>query len=303
MNIRALRYFLAIAETLSISRAATRCGIAQPSLSLQLRELEKHFGRRLFDRLSRGVRLTDGGRALLPHARRIVAEANALESAVRSDLDAGRGQLLLGAIPTMAPYLLPRLLSRFSREFPDCELTIREDVTANLVDALLDHELDLAILSTPIEQESILTEVVGNERLLLVTPRDHTLSRRRRPLGIVDLQDLPAVVLHEMHCLSAQIEQFCSARRVRRRIVCRTTQLGTVLELVSLGLGVSIVPEMCARADTSRRRRYVALGRRGPTREIAVAYHADRTRSQLGRILAHMLREDLASGAHLVHDV
>lgn len=298
MDLRALRYFLAIAATGSVSRAARRCGVTQPTLSQQLRQLEAQFGRRLFDRLSRGVALTEAGRALVPYAQRIVCEANALEAAVRADVDAGRGRLLVGAIPTMAPYLLPPLIERFTRQFPRCELAIREDVTRNLVEALLDHELDLALLSPPIDDNALAVDVLGRERLLLVAARGAPIARGRSTLSLTELQDHPAVVVHEMHCLSQQIEAFCAARSLRRRIVCRSTQLATVLELVGLNLGISIVPEMCARTDRSTRRRYVALGRDGPTREIAAAYRVDRTRSQLSRALVELLRDNLRRGMH-----
>ncbi len=302
MDIRALRFFLAIAETLSISRAAERCGIAQPSLSQRLRQLEARVGQRLFDRMARGVALTDAGRALLPHARRLLREANALEALVRTDLRDGRGALAIGAIPTMAPFVLPPVLARLARQFPECELTLREDFTANLVEALIDHELDLAILSTPIHAAELQIDVLARERLLLVAARDSAFAAGAAP-AIGDLQDQPAVVMHEMHCMSQQIESFCSARRLRRRIVCRSAQLDTVLELVGIGLGISLVPEMCARTDASDQRRYFALGRNGPTREIAVAYRVDRTRSRLSRALVDLLRAELRSGAHRIREL
>ncbi|MGE0478889.1 MAG: LysR family transcriptional regulator substrate-binding protein [Phycisphaerae bacterium] len=136
------------------------------------------------------------------------------------------------------------------------------------------------------------------ERLLLVAARGAPIVRKRAAPSLAELQDQPAVVVHEMHCLSQQIEVFCAARSLRRRIVCRSTQLATALELVGLNLGISIVPEMCASADRSKRRRYVALGRDGPTREIAAAYRVDRTRSQLSRALVELLRDDLRRGVH-----
>jgi LysR family hydrogen peroxide-inducible transcriptional activator len=151
----------------------------------------------------------------------------------------------------------------------------------------------MAIMSTPIDNELIQPEVVGRERLLLVTARDYELRAKSRATEVSALRDEPAVVLHEMHCLGQQIDAFCSQRRLTRRIVCRSTQLQTILRLVELGIGISFVPEMCARADESRQRRYRGMGKDGPTREIAIAYHVDRTRSHLAREFGAMLREEI----------
>ncbi len=298
MEIHQLRYFLAVAEARSFSRAAERCRVAQPSLSQQIRKLEADIGQRLFDRLPRGAALTEAGRALLPRARRILAEVHDVAAAVAQEIDAGRGPLVVGAIPTMAPYLLPPMLKPFMRRYPECELTLREDLTDRLVEALLDAELDFAVLSTPIDQGNLRLDVLGQEALLLASARGYTLPREAPALRLSDLDEQPAVVLHEMHCLGQQIESFCSARRVRRRIVCRSTQLSTVLQLVGLGLGVSIVPEMCARADQSPGRVYTSLGRGGPTRDIAVACRVDRSLSRLSREFIAMLREHIGSGRH-----
>lgn len=296
MDLQQLRYFVAVAETQSVSRGALRCGVAQPTLSQQLRRLEARLGRRLFDRLARGVALTEAGHALLPRARRILAEVNAIVTSLADELEAGAGPLRLGAIPTMGPFLLPPLLRRFMRRYPRCELFLREDLTDRLVDALVDNELDLAIMSTPVDNEVIQLDVVGRERLLLAA--SPALKLPKGAVRLDDLRDQPAVVLHEMHCLGQQIESFCAARRWSRRIVCRSTQLPLVQQLVALGFGISLVPEMCARTDAARARRYESLGDDGPTREIAVAYRVDRTLSARSRDLIAMLRDDLARGRH-----
>ena len=298
MELHQLRYFVAVAETASFSRAARRSHVAQPSLSQQVAKLEQGLGHRLFDRLPRGATLTDAGQALLPYARRILADVTAADALIRADLDAGRGALRVGAIPTMAPYLLPPLVKRFVKRFPDCVLTLREDFTERLVESLMNHELDVAIVSTPVEHEVVQLEVLGRERLVLASSKCFKPPRPAARLTASDLSGQPAVVLHEMHCLGEQIESFCAAQRLSRRIVCRTTQLTTVLELVGLGLGISLVPEMCASADRSKARQYHLLEKGGPTREIAVAFRADVTMSRLSRALIDMLGEDIAGGRH-----
>ena len=291
MELQQLRYFVAVAETGGFVRAAQRCGVTQPSLSQQIRKLEGELGRPLFDRSSRGAVPTEAGRALLPRAQRILAEVRETINGVQADVEMGRGPLSIGAIPTIAPYLLPPVLSRFLKQNPGCELTVREDLTDRLIEAVVGHELDAAIMSTPVDHPALNVEVVGRERLLVVAPADSPLPER---LGVEDLSDEPAVVLHEVHCLGRQIADFCSTARLRRRIVCRSTQLPTILSLVGLGMGISIVPEMAAKQDIGTTRLYRPL-QGNPEREISVVRRSDRSVSSLCRSFLERLVEQLNS--------
>lgn len=298
MEIHQLRYFLAIAESGSFTAAARRCNVTQPSLSQQIRRLEDELGLRLFDRLPRGAVLTDAGRSLLPRARRILTDIEDATVSIGGDLEAGRGRLVVGCIPTMAPYLLPAMVPRFLRKYPECELTLVEDLTERLVGKLIDHSIDMAILSTPIDNDAIAVSVLGRERLLIVAHRSHELVADADCLTPADVDGQPAVVLDELHCLGEQLEAFCTTRSLNRRIVCRSTQLATILRLVGLDLGISFIPEMCARSDRSSTRKYVPLSDGGPEREIAVARHATRTPSSLAYAFVELLQEDLDAGRH-----
>jgi LysR family hydrogen peroxide-inducible transcriptional activator len=153
-------------------------------------------------------------------------------------------------------------------------------------------------MSTPIDHDAIALSVLGRERLLIVAHRHHELVAGRETLTPADIEGQPAVVLDELHCLGEQLEAFCTTRSVNRRIVCRSTQLATILQLVGLDLGISFIPEMCARADRSSTRKYVPLAGGGPERDIAVARHATRTPSRLAYAFAELLREDLEAGRH-----
>ena len=298
MDLHQLEYFVAAAETGSISRAATRCGIAQPSLSQQIRKLETSLDTRLFDRLARGVALTDAGQALLPRARSILNHVRDARENLQHDITQGRASLAIGAIPTIAPYLLPPALAALRERFPHAALTVREDLTERLLDALVDNEIDAAILAAPIDHDLVTLEPIATEPLLAVVPASHPLAARDR-LTPADLRDEPTIILDEMHCLGRQIHDFCAARRLARNTVCTSTQLATVLAFVSRGLGISIVPAMAARADAdasarSPTRAYIPLHRPTPTRDIALARRKDRSPSHLTTSLAEILRETLA---------
>ena len=297
MDVQQLQYFVATAECLNVSRAALRCHVAQPSLSQQIKRLEGYLGVRLFDRLGRGVALTDAGRALLPRARRILAEVREAEANLKREAACGDGTIAIGAIPTMAPYLLPPALGRLRAERPECEVAIREDFTEALVEALADNEIDCALLSTPLRHDLLEVEVLGEEELIVALSPSHA-SAGAGVLGLRDLRREPAVTLQEMHCLGRQIEGFCAARHVAPRVVCRTAQLATVFQLVSLGVGISVVPEMAAAADVAHCCRYGRLGGAAPRRQIAVAWRTGRTRPAAAVRFVQIVHEQLGRGTH-----
>lgn len=291
MELHQLRYFVAAAEAGSFSKAARACHVAQPSLSQQIRKLEEGLGARLFDRVGRGAVLTEAGGALLPRARRILGEVRDAEDGLRGELDPLGGSITIGAIPTVAPFVLPRLLTRLRAERPRCEVSVREDVTSRLLDALADHEIDCALVSVPAEHPLVEVEELGKERLLVATPRDRRWEDSAMTLAA--LREAPAIVLHEMHCLSGQVEGFCAAKGLAPRVVCRGAQLQTVLGLVSTGMGVSIVPEMCAATDRDPGRRYAPIARANPTRSVAIAWRKGRTRPGAATLAAEIVRDML----------
>lgn len=291
MELHQLRYFVAVVEAGTASRAATRCRVAQPSLSQQIRKLEASLGKPLFDRLGRGMVLTDAGRSFLPRAKRILAEVRDAEAWAGREEEAA-AILRIGAIPTIAPYLLPSALARTRAALPDCELTVREDLTEHLVEAIIDCEIDCAVMSTPPEDDRIQAEVIGVEELLAVVPA----SWDQMPRGVVslaDLRDQPAVLLEEVHCLGQQVEMICSLRRLAPRVVCRTTQLSTILEMVSLGLGYSLIPEMAMDSDRHASIRSSHLTTAKPTRPIVFVTRTGRERGRATTSFLASLRAGL----------
>jgi LysR family hydrogen peroxide-inducible transcriptional activator len=302
MELQQLRYFVAAAEAGSVSRAAERCHVAQPSLSQQLKKLEEYLGVTLFDRFGRGVVLTDAGRTLLPKARRILAEVRDAETNLSREVEAGNAPLILGAIPTIAPYVLPRALERLRVALPSCTVSIREGLTEHLVEALLDHEIDCALVSTPLAHDLIDVDVVAEDELLVVVPNSHPLAQQAQGVSIAAMRGEATVTLEEMHCLGRQIQGFCSSRHLTQRIVCTTTQLATIFELVSLGMGISLVPEMAAAADPRRAVTYRRLRQARFQREIAVAWRRDRTRSRAAQALVDIVTGNFAKGVHRLND-
>jgi LysR family hydrogen peroxide-inducible transcriptional activator len=297
MELHQLRYFVAAAECQNVSRAADRCHVAQPSLSQQLKKLESFLGAKLFDRVGRGISITDAGRALLPRARQILAQVSDAQANLQREAAACQGTLVVGAIPTMAPYLLPPALEKFRLSYPDCQISVREDLTEQLAEALANNEIDCALVSTPLDDELLEIEVLADEELLVAVTARHAAAGKSH-LGIADLRGQPTITLADMHCLGRQIEGFCSARHLSRRVVCRTTQMLTILELVALGVGVSMIPEMAAAADRSGRCRYLPLRPGKPTRQIAVAWRQGRTRPLAATRFIDLIRSNIRNRVH-----
>jgi LysR family hydrogen peroxide-inducible transcriptional activator len=290
VELHQLRYFVAVAQAGNFSRAAERCHVSQPSLSQQIQKLERRLGHPLFNRLGRRAVLTDAGRLLLDRATAILATVDDTERRLRAGDESQGGRLAIGSIPTIAPYLLPQTLGRFVRDWPRVELIVHEDVTSRLLVAVVEGELDLAIVALPVSDDRLETEALLTEQLLLALPPRHALVRRRQ-LTIQDIVDERFILLGEMHCLGEQVLSFCNAHQCHPKIACHTAQIGTIQSLIALGQGVSLLPEMACRADTSRSLVYRTLAQNPPRRTIAVAWHRQHYHSRLGEKFLAELRQ------------
>jgi LysR family hydrogen peroxide-inducible transcriptional activator len=243
MEIHQLRYFVAVADEGSFSRAAAKVRVAQPSLSQQIRKLEAEVGQPLFDRLPRSVVLTEAGRCLIDYARQILASIGDARRSVDELKDEVSGRLAVGAIPTIAPYILPEVVGKFQKHYPEVSLEIVEDVTDGITRRVEAGELDVALASTCQQSPTLRRESLGNEPLLALVPEGHPLAKKT----LVELDDLKSqrfLLLHEMHCLSQQVHHLLESRRLRPEIALAGSQLGTIANLVAAEIGVSIVPQM-----------------------------------------------------------
>ena len=248
MEIHQLRYFVAVAEEGSFSRAAAREHVAQPSLSQQIQKLEAEMDHRLFDRLSRSVVVTEAGKCLLEYARKIlieIAEARRCLDDLKHDI---AGRLAVGAIPTMAPYVLPKLIGKFQTRYPKVDLEILEDTTESLALRLEDGTLDIAIMSTCQQSPALERHPLGKEALLVLLPNQHRLAKKKK-ISWSDLKSEKFLLLHEVHCLSAQVCELLATHNLRPELALRGAQLATIAQMVATGMGVSLVPQMMVEHD------------------------------------------------------
>jgi LysR family hydrogen peroxide-inducible transcriptional activator len=289
MELHQLRYFVAVADLGSFTRAAEKCLVAQPSLSQQVIKLEKELGRPLFERLGRTIRLTETGRSLYDHAVRILGAVEEARSRVTRDEDQMAGNVVVGAIPTIAPYLLPDLVAEFHRRYPLAHVIIEEDLTDRTVSGCARGDLDLGLLALPFDHPQLQSEPLFEEELLAALPATHPLARRRR-LSICDLNGEAFILVSEMHCLGQQIIAFCDRQSCTPHVLCRSSQVLTVQELVSVGHGISLVPAMACRNDKNPARVYRKLNGAKPMRTIGLLWHRHRYQRPIVRRFLEMVR-------------
>lgn len=273
-----LRYFAKVADLGNVTRAAEACHVSQPSLSQQIAKLERELGQPLFERLGRGVRLTEAGRMFKRYSDQILSLTEDARTRVSDEPDSGR--ITVAAIPTIAPYYLPGILTRFGKECPRARVEIVEETTGNILRLLAEGDVDLAILALPIQAEHVHTRTLFTEELLAVVPADHPLAKKPR-VGLKDLVLEPFVVLNEAHCLTGATMSFCARHSASPLVTAKSHQLLTVLELVRLGQGVSLIPAMAVPKGRDDGREYRSLTGDKPTRTIALAWNRMRYQTQL----------------------
>lgn len=243
ITLRQLRYLDALAAEGHFGRAAARVSVSQPALSAQIRELEEALGCPLVERAVSGARLTPAGEEVVTRGRRILAEAGDLEAFARAAADPASGSLRLGIIPSIGPYLLPRLLPSIAEAFPSLRVSIRETVTSGLIGELQDGSLDLVIASLPLGEPSFVEVPVFTDAFLLATPATGPLS-----LGTFDrAADIPTealLLLEDGHCLRDQTLASCGTLDARRLTRAGVSSLATILQLVAAGQGITLLPEL-----------------------------------------------------------
>jgi LysR family transcriptional regulator, hydrogen peroxide-inducible genes activator len=287
MELDQLRYFLQVAERGNFTRAAQDLRVSQPALSRSIQKLEEELGQPLFERQTRNLALTDSGNLLQSRARQILTLVDDTKAEITDDGQTGR--LRVAAIPTIAPYFLPEVLQTFGKTHPRATVIVQEDTTENLIRALTEGAVDVAILALPLETQYMETEELFEEELLLLMSADHPLTAKKQ-IRLNDIESLPFVLLGEAHCLSDSIISFCRQKSFHPVSVERTSQLAMVQELVSLNHGISMVPAMAQKLDTCSRRVYRSLSGIRPFRKIAMASNPYRFQSLLLKSFMKQLR-------------
>jgi LysR family hydrogen peroxide-inducible transcriptional activator len=246
LTLKQFRYFEALRRHGHFGRAAEACAISQPALSLQIKELEGALGTRLVDRGGREVRLTAFGEEFAMRVGKILRAVNELEDMARASRDRLAGRLRIGVIPTVAPYLLPTIIRDLSRLYPDLDIHVRETMTQTLIRELAEGRLDTAIVALPVSEPSLAETALFAEHFALVRPPEDA----GKPVpDRATLRQMKLLLLEEGHCFRDQALSFCDMAAVAPREVLDASSLSTLVQMVSAGLGVTLIPEMAVSVE------------------------------------------------------
>jgi len=297
LSLRALGYLVALAETGHFGKAAERCFVSQPTLSAQLKKMEDQLGVQLVER-GQHARLTDIGERVVERARRVLDEAREIEELARNFQDPLAGELRIGLIPTVGPYLLPRIAGALREQFPRLKLLLLEHQTHRIVELLKSGEIDVGILALPVPAERLVTRVLYAESFQVALPPDHRLAKRRR-LSLDDLDGETLLLLEDGHCLRDQALAACRLARVREAPDFRATSLETLRQMVAAGVGITLLPSLAVEQPGSR---VPAMAVRRfqdpePSRTIAAAWRPGCAREQTIGYLCDAI-ESLMQGGH-----
>ncbi|GIX40091.1 MAG: LysR family transcriptional regulator [Silanimonas sp.] len=243
MNLRDLRYLLALAELRHFGRAAEACHVSQPTLSTQIRKLEEELGVTLVERAPRKVMLTEAGAEIAQRARRVMAEIEQMREIARRSHDPEAGTLRLGLFPTLGPYLLPHVVGPLRERFPRLELLLVEEKTELLLGQLREGRLDAAILALPVDDEGLEHALLFDEPFVLAVPERHVLAAAgRRPLHLEELRNEHLLLLEDGHCLREQALDVCQLAGANEKDGFRATSLETLRQMVAAGVGITLLP-------------------------------------------------------------
>src|SRR6185312_4170453 len=247
ITLRQLRYFNALARQGHFGRAAEACAISQPALSMQIKELEDALGGVLLERGPRQVALTTFGEEAAPRVRDILRLVDELEDLARASRDRLAGRLRIGMIPTIAPYLLPEVIGNLTRMHPELDIHVRETLTPKLIQELAQGQLDTAIVALPVSEPSLVEVALFSEHFLLVRPGEFegTPAPSSKTLRAMRL-----LLLEEGHCFRDQALSFCNMQSTPPREVLDASSLSTLVQMVSAGIGVTLIPEMAVAVET-----------------------------------------------------
>jgi LysR family hydrogen peroxide-inducible transcriptional activator len=295
MNLRDLRYFVALAETRHFGKAAERSFVSQPTLSAQIKKLETYLGVQLLERQPRKVTLTETGAKILPLARRIVQESDEIVSLARNEHDPLSGKLKVGLIPTIGPYLLPLVTRKLRKQLPRLKLMLYEHQTQPLLEKLRAGDIDLGILALPVPLDGLEARPLYEENFTLAVPTNNPLAKRAN-VRLDDLTGETLLLLEDGHCLRDQALDVCSRIDVKESEDYRATSLETLRQMVAAGLGITLLPELATRGPfgTGQGLTVKSFARPIPTRSVGAVWRKSTARTDAIKAVCDTIHSSLA---------
>jgi LysR family transcriptional regulator, hydrogen peroxide-inducible genes activator len=298
MTLSEFRYIVAVAKELHFGRAAERCFVSQPTLSVAVKKIEEELGVALFERHQHEISVTPIGEEIIKQAELILNETNNLKEIAKKNKDELKGDLKLGVIYTIGPYLLPKLISVINKQASELTLIIEEDYTKNLAPKLKSGEIDVAILSNPFEESGITTELLYKEPFQVVLPSGHPLTKKKK-LKASDLIDDTMLLLKSGNCFREQIVELCPScinplgedQKIQKSL--ESSSIETIRQMVASGAGITILPELSIETESSLKGllEFRPFNNPVPFREIVIAYRKSFPRKKA----INLIKESIAS--------
>ncbi|MDY0068230.1 MAG: LysR substrate-binding domain-containing protein [Steroidobacteraceae bacterium] len=280
MNLRDLRYLVALADTRHFGKAAERCFVSQPTLSAQIKKLENYLGVQLIERQPRRVTLTEMGARIVPIARRMLQDADEIVSLARNEHDPLSGKLKLALIPTVGPYLLPLVTRRLRKQLPHLKLMLYEYQTQPLLEKLRGGDIEMGVLALPAPLDRLEASELYEEPFNLAAPASSPLAKKSH-VKLDELAGETLLLLEDGHCLRDQALEVCGSLDVRESDDYRATSLETLRQMVAAGLGVTLLPELAARGPFGSVQGMIVkpFARPAPSRTIGAVWRKSSTRT------------------------
>ena len=294
LTLRQLQYFLALSELRHFGKAAERCCVTQPAMSMQIKELEDELGLRLIERKRGNIDLTQEGKDIAARAHAVLSTVRDLQDYARFRSRVLAGNLRLGVIPSVAPYLLPKILPTLQARYPDLQLNLHETLTNPLVQELIDGSLDAVILALPVPDARVGTVTLFEDRFLLARRRRPARARARdnAPASMESIRNEKLLLLNDGHCLRDQALSYCTSIDRSMLTEFGATSLSTVLQMVAAGYGVTLLPEIAAESElTDPRIELHHFAPPEPKRTIGLAWRKTTTRAKDFMALARLIIE------------
>lgn len=297
MNLRDLRYLVAVAEHRHFGRAAAACFVSQPTLSTQIKKLEETLGVVLIERTNRQVMLTPVGETIVRQAQRVLDDVNRLVGVAEEHRDPLGGEFRLGIIPTVAPYLLPRILGPMRETLPNLKIQLTEAQTATITSMLREGELDAVILALPLGEENIAEAVLYREPFYLAVSQRHAKAKKKS-VSVAELDQEQVLLLEDGHCLREQALEVCKSHNAVENTNFRATSLETLRQMVAANVGTTLMPELAVTVKAAGVSYIPFAGPSPPSRTIGIGWRASSPRTALLDQMTRTLRAAMAGLSH-----
>jgi LysR family transcriptional regulator, hydrogen peroxide-inducible genes activator len=296
MNLRDLRYFVALADTRHFGKAAERSFVSQPTLSAQIKKLETYLGVQLIERQPRKVTLTEMGTKILPLARRILQESDEIVSLARNEHDPLSGKLKVGLIPTIGPYLLPLVARKLRKQLPRLKLLLYEHQTQPLLEKLRAGDIDVGILALPVPLDGLEVRPLYDESFTLAVPTSSALAKKAT-VKVDDLSGESLLLLEDGHCLRDQALEVCSRIDIKESEDYRATSLETLRQMVAAGLGITLLPELATRGPFGSGQGLLVkqFARPVPSRSVGAVWRKSTARTEAITAVCDVINASMAS--------